>query len=120
MKIRVYYEDTDSGGVVYHTNYIKFCERARSEIFFSKNIPMDEMNGYFVVKNLEANFIKSAKLGDILEVKTDILEIKKASVKLLQTIYKDGIKIFELNVNIVYLVGDKISKIPKDKLDIFI
>ena len=38
MKIRVYYEDTDAGGVVYHSNYLKFCERARSEIFFAKNI----------------------------------------------------------------------------------
>ena len=38
MKIRVYYEDTDAGGIVYHTNYIKFCERARSEVFFQRGI----------------------------------------------------------------------------------
>ena len=40
MKIRIYYEDTDAGGVVYHSNYLKFCERARSEIFFAKNAPI--------------------------------------------------------------------------------
>ncbi|MFW6307555.1 MAG: acyl-CoA thioesterase, partial [Campylobacterales bacterium] len=46
MKVRVYYEDTDIGGVVYHANYLKFCERARSQLFFEKNIiPQDENSG---------------------------------------------------------------------------
>jgi acyl-CoA thioester hydrolase len=119
VQIRVYYEDTDAGGVVYHTNYIQFCERARSEIFFSNNIVMDEENGYFVVKNLQANFIKSAKLGDMLDVTTEVKELKKASVTLHQCVYKDEVKLFEMDVNIVYLVGDKIRKIPEEKLVFF-
>ena len=49
MKIRVYYEDTDAGGIVYHTNYIKYCERARSEIFFKQNMmPLDGEKSGFV------------------------------------------------------------------------
>jgi len=118
VQIRVYYEDTDCGGVVYHTNYLKFCERARSEKFFSQGISFDD-NGYFVVSNLEANFIKSAKLCDILTVTTDILSIKKASVILEQKIFKDNILIFKANITLVYMIKDKISKIPDDKLAIF-
>ena len=118
MKIRIYYEDTDSGGVVYHTNYIKYCERARSEIFFQNNIVMDE-NGYFIVKSLSCEFIKSAILGDILDVRTEVLSLKKVSSVLKQTIYKDDKKIFEANITVVYMIKGKISKIPQDKLKYF-
>ncbi|MCK5294036.1 MAG: YbgC/FadM family acyl-CoA thioesterase [Arcobacteraceae bacterium] len=118
MKIRVYYEDTDSGGVVYHTNYIKYCERARSEMFFSKNIIFDE-NGYFVVSKLDANFIKPAKLGDIIEVRTEIKTIKRASIVLEQTIYKDDMKIFVANITVAFIVKDKLTKIPQEMLSIF-
>ena len=118
MQIRVYYEDTDSGGVVYHTNYLKFCERARSEKFFSKGINFNE-NGYFVVSNLEAKFIKPAKLGDILKVTTTILSIKKASITLEQIIFKNNVIIFKATITLVYMTKNKISKIPQDKLAIF-
>jgi len=79
MKIRIYYEDTDAGGIVYHTNYIKFCERARSEIFFKSDFEVMDKNSGFVVKNLNANFFKPAKLGDMIEVKTKLVEAKNAS-----------------------------------------
>ena len=53
MKIRVYYEDTDAGGIVYHANYIKYCERARSELFFEKNmIPTEGDRSSFVVRRI--------------------------------------------------------------------
>jgi acyl-CoA thioester hydrolase len=116
VQIRIYYEDTDAGGVVYHTNYIKYCERARSEIFFTNGIMMDETNGYFLVKSLEANFIQSARLGDIVEIKTTILKIKKVSLILQQDIYIKERKIFELKVQIVYMQNGKMRAIPKDKL----
>lgn len=119
MQIRIYYDDTDASGVMYHTNYIKYCERARSEIFFLHNAVMDDENGYFLVKSLEANFIKSAILGDILEVTTKLISNKKASVVLSQEIYKDSIKLFELKVTIVYMQYGKISAIPKEKLAIW-
>ena len=119
MKTRVYYEDTDSGGVVYHTNYIKYCERARSEKFFSQNILFDE-NGYFVVSKLDANFIKSAKLGDILDIQTEVVSVKKASVILAQSIFKDEVKIFELNVTVAFMVKEKLTKIPQNMLSVFL
>jgi len=116
MKIRIYYDATDAGGIVYHTKYLEFCEQARSEIFFSNNI-FFENEGY-VVKNLEANFIKSAKLGDIIEIKTIIKEIKNASLNILQQIYKANTKIFEANIKLAYLKNGKISKIPQKHIKI--
>ena len=103
MKIRVYYEDTDTGGIVYHSNYINFCERARSEAFFSRGLTPDLDGSGFVAKKLEADFIKPAKLGDMLEVKTILLQMKSASFILKQTIFKDEIKIFELSITLAHI-----------------
>lgn len=103
MKIRVYYEDTDTGGIVYHSNYINFCERARSEAFFARGLSPDIENGGFVARKLEANFIKPARLGDMLEVKSELLQMKAASFVLLQSIYKEDIKIFELTITLAYI-----------------
>ena len=103
MKIRVYYEDTDTGGIVYHSNYINFCERARSEAFFSRGLSPDLGTSGFVAKKLEANFIKPAKLGDMLEVKTLLVQMKSASFVLKQIIYKDDVKIFELNITLAHV-----------------
>ena len=82
MRLRVYYEDTDTGGVVYHSNYLNFCERARSDVFFNQKLTPILASGHFVAKNLEANYIASAKLGDELEVTSELIELKAASFKL--------------------------------------
>jgi len=116
MKIRVYYDSTDAGGIVYHTEYIKFCEQARSEIFFRHNI-FFENEGY-IVKELNAKYIKSAKLADLLEIKTSLKDIKKASINLHQEIYKENEKIFEIDLSLVYIKNGKISKIPQNHLKI--
>jgi len=116
MKKRIYYDSTDAGGIVYHTEYIKFCEQARSEIFFKHNI-FFENEGY-VVKELKANYISSAKLGDIIEIKTFVTEIKNASVKVHQEIYKSNKKIFEADIKLAYIKNNKLSKIPQNHLKI--
>lgn len=86
MKMRVYYEDTDAGGVVYHSNYLKFCERVRSEIFFNKKVDIfDASKGHFLLTKANCNFLKPAKLGDMIEIKTKILEVKNASVEIYKT-----------------------------------
>lgn len=86
--VRVYFEDTDCGRIVYHTNYIKYCERARSELFFTRGrLPVEGECG-FVVKSLEAQFHLSARLGDMLEVRSRVLERGGASLVLLQDIYR--------------------------------
>lgn len=103
MKIRVYYEDTDTGGVVYHSNYLNFCERARSQVFFDRNITPILENGHFVARKINGNFYKSAKLGDVLKVETNLLKMRSASFVLNQTIYREEEKIFNLEITLAYI-----------------
>jgi len=103
MQIRVFYEDTDTGGVVYHSNYLNFCERARSEAFFKRGLMPVLEKGHFVARKVMADFYLSAKLGDLLEVTTELLEMKAASFSLKQVVYKDDRKIFELEILLVYI-----------------
>ncbi|MBK1974021.1 YbgC/FadM family acyl-CoA thioesterase [Campylobacter sp. TTU-622] len=120
MEIRIYYEDTDSGGVVYHSNYLKFCERARSELFFKKDIDIfNEKTGHFLVTKANCRFLKSAKLGDILRVKTKLLEIKNVSALIRQEIFKDNEKIFDADFTLAFLKDSKISRIDEKLKEIF-
>jgi len=113
VKIRVYYEDTDAAGIVYYANYLKFCERARSEAFFKRGLTPQSTEGYFVVKRLEAEYVKPAKLGDLLEVKTELLERRGASITLLQTVLKEDEKFFEMKVKLAFLKEGRAAKIPE-------
>jgi len=113
VKIRVYYEDTDAGGIVYHTNYIKYCERARSEIFFQKGmVPSQNDSSGFVVRNIDAGFLATSKLGDMLSVTSEILTLKSSSLVILQEIWKDEVKIFSMKVLLVYIESGKPKRIP--------
>jgi len=103
LNLRVYYEDTDTGGVVYHSNYLNFCERARSDAFFEKGITPVLTNGHFVARKLVAEYLLSAKLGDILEIKSELLEMKAASFVLKQTVYRDEKKLFIMEITLVYI-----------------
>jgi len=119
MKIRVYYEDTDLGGIVYHTNYIKFCERARSEIFFEKNMmPSLGKESGFVVRNITANFLATSTLGDMLEVTTKVIKVKNSSLILLQEVFKEKQKLFSMEIVLVYIDKKKPSRIPEIFSDI--
>ena len=121
MLIRIYYEDTDAGAIVYHTNYIKYCERARSELFFSKGLePTDGDASGFVVRHMDANFLSTAKLGDMVEVSTVLIKKKKASLVLKQTVthIDNQKKIFEMDVTLVFVRNGKPSAIPEIFSDI--
>ena len=116
MQIRIYYEDTDVGGVVYHSNYLNFCERARSQLFFDAGRSPILAGGHFVAKHIEADSIKSAKFGDLLEVKTTLIQIKNASFSLLQQVFREDEKVFEMKIDLVYIDFEgKMVKIPSDE-----
>lgn len=120
MKIRVYYEDTDAGGIVYHTNYIKFCERARSEIFFERDmIPSQSDTSGFVVRDLKAGFLATSTLGDTLDVTSKVLTLKGTSLVLEQEVWKEEVKVFSMEVVLVYVDKGKPCRIPKVFRDIF-
>lgn len=121
MQIRVYYEDTDLGGVVYHSNYLNFCERARSELFFQRGRSPVLEGGHFVAKRIEADYLKSAKLGDMLEIKTALAEMKNASFTLVQEIYRGEELIYKQTVVLAYLdFSGKMAKIPAEEKAFFL
>ena len=88
--IRVYYEDTDSGGVVYHSNYLNFMERARTEwlrhLGFEQTYIRDELNVIFVVHNMQIIFKKPAKFNDMLTITSQLTNIGRGSFEFMQTI----------------------------------
>lgn len=94
LPIRVYYEDTDAGGVVYHSNYINFFERARTEWLRSLGIEQDtllkEHHLAFVVRALECDYLKPALFNDELFVSVDIRDLGKSSVVFTQQISKQA------------------------------
>ncbi len=115
MQIRVYYEDTDLGGVVYYANYLKFCERARSEAFFSKGLSPVVDDGHFMVKEIKADYKSSARLGDMLDVKTKLLKTAGASFELNQRVFKNDEMLFEMDVKLVYVDNNaKPKRISKE------
>ncbi|WP_027327150.1 YbgC/FadM family acyl-CoA thioesterase [Helicobacter pametensis] len=120
MNIRIYYEDTDCGGIVYHANYLKFCERARSEVFFKQNQSPQSLEGGFVVRSMHANFHKSAFLGDLIHVKTKVLEIKKVSLLLHQEVFRDDELLFEMEVKLGFVdfKKGKPSAIPEKIMEV--
>ncbi len=120
MKIRVYYEDTDAGGIVYHTNYIKYCERARSEVFFQRGlVPSQGNSSGFVVRDLKASFLATSTLGDTLDVTSKILTLKSSSLVLLQEVWKEEVKVFSMEVILVYVDKGKPCRIPDVFKEIF-
>ena len=119
MTTRVYYEDTDAGGIVYHSRYLNFCERARSEEFFRRGMmPEGEDGSGFVVRHIEADFLGMAKLGDWLEVRNRLMEEKRSSVLLEQKIYREDEEIFTMIVQLVYVVRGRPKRIPDNLLEI--
>ncbi len=119
MKVKVFYEDTDIGGVVYYANYLKFCERARSNIFFEKGLSPHNGDEFFVVKKVEANYIKSATFADDLEVTTKLVSKKNASIEVYHEILRGKELLFTATMKLAYLKNYKPSKIPKEIFDIF-
>ncbi len=90
MKLRIFYEDTDVGAIVYHANYIKFCERARSEACFALGGDIFSAARYFVVTGIECKFAAPARLGEVLEVRTRLAWVRSASVAFSQEIWRVG------------------------------
>ena len=115
----VFYEDTDMGGRVYHANYLKFTERARSKFIESLHVDQRAMllaeNKFFVVKNIIADYLLPAYFGDKLVICTTLIELKRASMMLKQEILKDSKKIFDSDVRLALLNSSgKPEKFPVD------
>ena len=117
-KIKVYYEDTDAGGVVYYANYLKYLERARTEALIKIGLSNLKIRNNFkaliIVKSCNIDYKKSAYLEDELNIKSYILSLTKTSFVMSQTIIKNKIVIVEAKIHLVF-VNEKAKpiKIPK-------
>ena len=117
--LKVYYEDTDSGGVVYYANYLKFLERARTEslfsIGFSNKKVQENYNSLIIVKSCNIEYKKPAHLEDELKVRSFVKSITKTSFFMNQIITKDEEIIIEAQVHLVFVNKEgKPVKIPDE------
>jgi acyl-CoA thioester hydrolase len=102
--LRVYYEDTDAGGVVYYANYLKFAERARTEALRAAGIGQEnllrEQGIAFVVRSCNAEFLKPARLDDLLTIETRLHDIGNASLTMQQRVMRESVPLVDLTVKI--------------------
>lgn len=108
LAVRVYYEDTDFSGAVYHANYLKFCERGRSDSLRLLGIHHHEMHWHetegrmgFVVRRMTCDFLKPARIDDLLEVETRFREMGGARMELDQKVTRAGEVLFCAEVTVV-------------------
>ena len=122
FQIKVYYEDTDSTGRVYHSNYLNFLERARTEYIYNLGYNHNELfkkhDLYFVVKKININFKSSAKFEDILNIKSKISEITRYKIIFNQKILRNEMLLIEAEVVIVSINSmGKLIKIPQEMIN---
>jgi len=107
LPIRVYFQDTDAGGVVYHASYVNFMERARTEWLrthgYSNAGLMKEFGSVFVVRSLKLDYFKPALLDDLLEVTAQVKDIGRSRISLLQSVCRDDEVLTEAEIHLVYV-----------------
>jgi acyl-CoA thioester hydrolase len=124
LEVRVYYEDTDFSGYVYHANYLKFCERGRSDFLRVAGVDQNEMAGttYFVVRRMVCDFLKPARFDDLLTVETIPKAMSGARFELSHAITRGTVTIFKADVIVALIDGkgrpQRISATLAEKLQV--
>ena len=120
MPVRVYYEDTDVAGIVYHANYLRFMERGRTNYLrllgIDRRVLSEEaqaLDAGFVVRSMQVEFIKPACMDDLLEVLTEPKEVKGASVRLHQRIVRGEELLIDAQIRLAFVAGGQVRPIPK-------
>ncbi len=116
LPIRVYFQDTDAGGVVYHASYVNFLERARTEWLrerfgYSNGGLMKEFGVVFVVRSLKLDYLKPALLDDLLSVTAQIKETGRTRVTLLQNVMRGGEILVEAEIHLVCVAVDNFKPV---------
>ena len=118
--VRIYYEDTDAGGVVYYANYLKFLERARTEWLRAEGFEQDELiarnNVIFVVRSVQADYLSPARFNDEVVVSTRCVKKGKASITVAQEIKRNNDVLCKAVIKIACLTVDnfKPAVMPQD------
>ena len=119
-ELRVYYQDTDAGGIVYHANYLSFAERARTEALRALGTPHAEMIAsygvMFVVHRACLHYQRPARLDEVIRVRTEFTEIGGATVKLIQHFRRDtdSLAVLEVGLGCVRVADGRAARIPGD------
>lgn len=115
LPIRVYIEDTDAGGIVYYINYLKFMERARTELMralgFGKKYIFN-VDNMFVVHSSQINYILPAQLDDELEVVTTILNVRAVSILFEQTVKREGVVLCRAEIKVACVSRESLKPTP--------
>ena len=121
--VRVYFEDTDFSGIVYHTSYLRWCERGRSDYLRLLGIRHSELASgalggepcAFALRRIEADYLKPARIDDILEVHTSAGELSKACLVLKQEMRRGGVPLFRLQAQCVLLsMSGRLLRLPPE------
>ena len=123
FKTKVYYEDTDAGGIVYYARYLHFIERARTEMIYdhlklTHQQLRDQFDAIFVVRECNVKYIKSANFEDNLEVKTKVIKKSFVRLNLLQEVSRNSEILVTAQVELAVIDNNgAVSKLPKDLLE---
>ncbi|MCB9997455.1 MAG: tol-pal system-associated acyl-CoA thioesterase [Hyphomicrobiales bacterium] len=120
LTIRVYYEDTDFSGVVYHASYLRFMERGRTELLRDLGIHQQAIHSgdtdhkpfAFVVRGMNIEFLKAAKMDDVLVVETSAKEVKGASAILVQRVLRGEEVLVTADVRVAAVADGKAARLP--------
>jgi acyl-CoA thioester hydrolase len=119
-ELRVYYQDTDAGGIVYHANYLAFAERARSEALRALGAPHVEMvrrfGVMFVVRRVVLDYQRPARLDEVIAVETAITEVSGAKVTIRQNFWRDSdsLAVLEVGLGCARVSDGKAARIPAE------
>lgn len=117
MTVRVYYEDTDFSGVVYHASYLRFFERGRTELLRATGVDQsllhqDGSGLNFAVRRMTIDWLKPARMDDVVEIETATTEIRGATLDVAQRILRDGEVLVTATVLVAALSGGRPVRIP--------
>ena len=117
LPVRVYYEDTDFSGLVYHANYLRFLERGRTELLRSAGVDQSVLHAepggiVFAVRRMSLEYVRPALMDDLLTVETLTSEIRGASLRMSQRILRDGTVLLTAEVHVAVLAGGKPARLP--------
>jgi acyl-CoA thioester hydrolase len=110
MQIRVYYEDTDFSGIVYHANYLRFMERGRTNHLRLMGAAQHTL---FVVRSMQIDFFKPARMDDVLDVVTWPVAVKGASITLAQEVWRGDVVLVKAQVRVAFISEGRAQPIPK-------
>ena len=118
-KMKVYYEDTDASGRVYHANYLKYLERGRTNLIYQTDLThqilINKFDIIFVVKNISINFKKPAFFEDSIEVVSSITEVNRVKINFVQKIYRESDLLIDAEVLVIPVnILGKITKLPDE------